>query len=753
VVIAAKQRVHFGPYELDARAGELYKHGLKLKLQGHPIQILAMLLERPGELITREEIQQKLWPSESETFVDFEHGLNTAVRKLRQALGDEAETPQYIETLPRRGYRFVGEVAQEELMPPASLESTVGVSDGSHVGPTAKIAGSAAVADAGFALVGDIGSRRRRLSYRAAFVVLLIFVLACAAAVLLSLSWFGPRMLTVVNTKRLTFNQHVGVGFGGAATLEVYDSIQTDGRRIYYTVEADQPLRSVSVGGGDERVMSSTFPPVILHLSPDASTLLIKSAKDANRSTESQIWMMRVDGGSAMKLGEVKAQDAAFAPDGKTIVFAKGRDLYLTDLQGNSPVKLATVQGRAFWLRWSPDGSKLRFSIVDPKKLTYTLWELRPNGSARQLLARWQKDSQVCCGNWIANEEYFTFRKISDLDEVWVWREHGLAGSMEEPTLLSAGGMELGTPVSSPLEKKIFATGASVLPEAMIRDPQSSELSSLEVGLPVYRVNYSRNGRMLAALGLPELGGSLWRISGDGREKQQLTPAQLMIEMAEYSPDGQHIAMMARWPDQPWRIYWIAAEGGALHDVPSDVVNQGDPSWSADGQSLVFGQPPIYVAESGTERNLYLCDLRSGKTSKLPNTTGLFSPRWSPDGRYIGALTIDERAVVVIDLKTGEQRRLNHNERIDHPFWSTDSQWIYYNRFPREQMDSSGRAWQVSSRSVWRLNVRDGRLEEVRVKVDPLRCTRWTANGMRPDGALLFSCFRLYRDLYALGWK
>ena len=67
-----------------------------------------MLLERPGELITREEIQQKLWPSESETFVDFEHGLNTAVRKLRQALGDEAETPQYIETLPRRGYRFVG---------------------------------------------------------------------------------------------------------------------------------------------------------------------------------------------------------------------------------------------------------------------------------------------------------------------------------------------------------------------------------------------------------------------------------------------------------------------------------------------------------------------------------------------------------------------------------------------------------------------------------------------------------------------
>ena len=97
--IVAKQRMHFGPFELDAHAGELCKHGLKLKLQGHPIQILAMLLERPGELITREEIQQELWPSESETFVDFEHGLNTAMRKLRQALGDDAERPKYIETL------------------------------------------------------------------------------------------------------------------------------------------------------------------------------------------------------------------------------------------------------------------------------------------------------------------------------------------------------------------------------------------------------------------------------------------------------------------------------------------------------------------------------------------------------------------------------------------------------------------------------------------------------------------------------
>ena len=124
MTIVAKQRMHFGPFELDAHAGELCKHGFKLKLQGHPIQILAMLLERPGELITREEIQQELWLSESETFVDFEHGLNTAMRKLRQALGEEAETPKYIETLPRRGYRFVGEIATGDIAQALAMDST-----------------------------------------------------------------------------------------------------------------------------------------------------------------------------------------------------------------------------------------------------------------------------------------------------------------------------------------------------------------------------------------------------------------------------------------------------------------------------------------------------------------------------------------------------------------------------------------------------------------------------------------------------
>ena len=100
--------VRFGPFEVDLGARELRKSGLKIKLQDQPFQILALLLRRPGEIITREELQQQLWPAD--TFVDFDRSLNTAVTKLREAMGDSATHPRYIETVARRGYRFVASV-------------------------------------------------------------------------------------------------------------------------------------------------------------------------------------------------------------------------------------------------------------------------------------------------------------------------------------------------------------------------------------------------------------------------------------------------------------------------------------------------------------------------------------------------------------------------------------------------------------------------------------------------------------------
>src|ERR1700745_603736 len=134
-----RSRLRFGVFELDPRAGELRKHGVRVRLQEQPFQVLATLLEHPGEVVTREELQKKLWPAD--TFVDFDHGLNKVINKIREALSDSAESPRFVETVARRGYRFVAEVKALDTVqvrnpdlgtqphPPANVQDRPGRAD------------------------------------------------------------------------------------------------------------------------------------------------------------------------------------------------------------------------------------------------------------------------------------------------------------------------------------------------------------------------------------------------------------------------------------------------------------------------------------------------------------------------------------------------------------------------------------------------------------------------------------------------
>jgi DNA-binding winged helix-turn-helix (wHTH) protein len=145
--VPASQQVRFGVYEANLRTGELTKHGRRLRIAGRPFQILALLLERPGELVTREEIQSKLWTED--TFVDFEHGVNSAIRSLRSALCDSHKKPRFIETLPRRGYRFIADLdAPAAIAQPAAANRA----------PAAAITETAPFADASSEWVGRAGA-------------------------------------------------------------------------------------------------------------------------------------------------------------------------------------------------------------------------------------------------------------------------------------------------------------------------------------------------------------------------------------------------------------------------------------------------------------------------------------------------------------------------------------------------------------------------------------------------------------------
>src|SRR5580765_1185095 len=120
--------LRFGVFEAEPRSGELRKHGVRVRLRDQSFQVLVLLLERPGQIVTREELQRRLWPAD--TFVDFDRGLNKAVNRLRETLGDSAESPRFIETLPKRGYRFIapveGGTARRQSDPPA-IASAAGV--------------------------------------------------------------------------------------------------------------------------------------------------------------------------------------------------------------------------------------------------------------------------------------------------------------------------------------------------------------------------------------------------------------------------------------------------------------------------------------------------------------------------------------------------------------------------------------------------------------------------------------------------
>jgi len=720
--LVAKQRVHFGSFELDVHAGELFKHGLKLRLQGHPIQVLAMLLERPGELITREEIQQKLWPSESETFVDFEHGLNTAVRKLRQALGDEAETPQYIETLPRRGYRFVGAVVGNEVSSTSDLipDSKSGFTRNA-VHPEAAVQAQLGPADA---------SSRKKLWHRSSIVLALLGI-GFGAAIWMSRNKFGrPAPLQIIATKQITFNGMVGYG---TSTVENYRSIQTDGRRVYFTTATlANPLRSVAVNGGEETTIPTSFKePVILHLSPSGEYLLVRNVVGESGSPEAQLWLVASNGGAARRLGKIEAQDAAFAPDSKTITFAKGHGLFLSDMQGTEAVKLAELKGRPFWLRWSPNGQRLRFSVQEDKTLKSTIWELGPDQELRRLFADWEKGQEVCCGLWTADGRYFLFSSAS---QYWYVAEPVAQGS--KPAMLTSGGPWITAAAADPLASQLFVTMTSPKSHVLAWDVKNDRTAVLYPQLHPSRLVYSLDGERVAYTKRVDRGYELWLARADGTDRRLISTARNFVTMT-FSRDGKKIAFTSRQPDKPWKTYWGEIEGGEWHEIPGPPENKADPNWSLDGQTILFGQPPAYMADL-EERHLYTFDLGTAKTTRLEGTAGLFSPRWSPDGRYVIAMHADSKGMSVWgDKQSGWNPLFRHD--VDNPFWSSDSEWVYFNGF----YDAKLR----------RVRVRDGRLEEVLpipLSDDSRGCF---GNGFTPDGKVLLSCFDPRRNVYAMDLK
>ncbi len=305
--------IRFGTFEADLRAGELRRNGVKIRLQEQPFQVLAMLLERPGKIVTREELRSRLWPAD--TFVDFDHGLNAAVKRLRDALGDSAENPRFIETLARRGYRLLAPVNA------AVRETTLAVP-------------------------------RVRPSWRKVLAVAVLLVLGIMAG------WHAEHRSSAAvrfTERRLTANPENDPVISAA--------ISPDGKYLAFTSRTGIFLRAVSTGETHPVTLPDGGKTHLVSWFPDGSHVL--ATRSLSATEKPSLWSVSVFGGAPRKLMDA-AERGIVSPDGSQIVFVRGdyghEEIWQMQSDGQHAQKILGQPGdNCESVVWSPDGHRIAF--------------------------------------------------------------------------------------------------------------------------------------------------------------------------------------------------------------------------------------------------------------------------------------------------------------------------------------------------------------------------------------------------------
>src|SRR5215469_9323271 len=537
--------VQFGLFELDLDAGELRKSGIRIKLQEQPFQILSMLLERPGAVVTREELQKKLWPGD--TFVDFDLSLNSAVKKLRQALNDDSENPRYVETLYRRGYRFIGSVN-------GSPSSNGGASE---LAPSAEEAAVEAVLV--HAASAPAAPGRRSLLYGA----VTLFLILAAVVVAGFIPSQPPRVLG--------FTQITHDGRQKFAMV-------SDGERLYFWgVQGTQMgVSQVSVAGGDTSTLPTPFTNVIMGgISPDGSAMLVRSFVGTGGTAET--WSLPLPAGPPRRMGDTPINHIAWFPHGNEVVFSRGPEIYVAKSDLSEPRKLATARDPVFGLRFSPDGLILRFDVGNLDNGPRAIWEMASNGGGmRPLFPGWTKIPHECCGNWTPDGKYFLFQSFRDgRNSLWALKENSSwLRRTPKPIQLTNGPLDFASPLVSKDGKRIFAVGSQPRCEVVSYDGKFGFAPYLD-GRSARDLAFSADGKWVAYVTVPE--GQLWRSRIDGSERLQLTSEGIYAGLPRWSRDGRQIVFIGSSLNTDWLPYLISSDATGMRELIPGAETGDDP--------------------------------------------------------------------------------------------------------------------------------------------------------------------------------
>ena len=472
----------------------------------------------------------------------------------------------------------------------------------------------------------------------------------------------------------------------------------TDGARLYLQYESSIVADSSSIGqvsstGGE--VVPISAPSISMHIlsvSPDGSSLLVSD--EPGTAFDGPLWALPVLGGLPRRLGDTVGHAGAWSPDGQHLIYARGNDLFLARSDGSESHLLVAMAGWPSSPKWSTEGSVLRLTLRDSGTNATSLWELSADGkNVHPLLAGWHNPPSECCGTWTPGGKHFVF---SSQGSIWELQEKTslLLKKTFEPIRLTSGPLALFSPLPSKDGKRLFVVGRRPRGELVRFDSKSAGFVPFLSGISAEHVSFSKDGQWVAYVTFPE--GTLWRSKIDGTARLQLTYPPLYASMPRWSPNGKQIAFFSTTSGKPAKIYVVSPDGGDVHELlPEDNHAEADPYYSPDGSSLVFGG--LY---GSAITGIRIVDLKTHQVSTVPGSEQLFSPRWSPDGRYIVAIRSDSQSLLIYDRSKQKWSSVFQERNVSFPDWSKDGQFIYFLSWPENP-------------SLMRLRLSDSSVERV----------------------------------------
>ena len=652
----------FEDFQLQPARRILLRNGQRLHMAPKSFEVLLYLVQHAGRVVVKSELLEGCWPG---AFVE-KSNLTQHVFWARKALGEKAG---WIVTVPGRGYEFTGEVRLVQR--PAALIEVVSLA-GPREAPRETVSGTGVSPAEECRMNGTALSAPlwRKGSIKVVGTGVALGLLVAAGG----LTWqklTKPLELKLTGTKRITND--------GNPKSVGYDTVLVrDGKFLYFTEKQDDKSIGASVpeDGGAVQLFPVPFTEArVVDYSNSRKQLLFGTEWEL--SNERFLKTTRTDGTEAASLQELMGHDATWSPDGKKLVFATARLLYVSDGDGANARLIHEGAGLLYYPRWSPDGKKIRFSqhVIG---METQIWELNADGTGlRQWFIRPADRNQICCGNWSKDGRFYFFLVgPANHQKIWASRERNLLYPAGDPFPIDGGPMDrwLGV-IPNEDATKLWAVGSDLRVELNRIDPSTREMKPALGGLSVEGVNYSPDSNWIAFTEYPE--GTLWVSRLDGSQRKRLSDEGAIARFPKWSPDGKTICFLAGKGDSKWTLYLVNADGGGLRLLSPEMANQGAASWSVDGRKIAFSRQVNFGDQHAPDLSIQLLDLQTKQQSTLRGSAGLSTCRWSPNGRYMSAVTANSKSLRLFDFETQEWRTLV-NADINDVAWSPDSRSLYF---------------------------------------------------------------------------